>query len=220
MRNVIICNSSSMDGGNGDGVSCLPFVVFGNLKLVYSLLDEHGLKLGVTIKASALPTKPTLKYLEKQFELNKILRRPHKDRLTNIIDSFFHATRNHTKVNFCDYMQFHDIEALFREGKEGRVYGLTFIDHKKGVVLNGSDLGNVYSGQSLIQKLQDDKTGEKEKIGVGNKVHPEEDSNKQEADWTKGIPSTILNLMKAESVYSGENSDFKRKRKKKKRPSL
>lgn len=111
-------------------------------------------------------------------------------------------------------------EALFREGKERRVYGLTFIDHKKGVVLNGSDLGNVYSGQSLIQKLQDDKTGEKEKIDVGNRMHRGEDSNKQEADWTKGIPSTILNLMKAENLYPEGNFHFKRKRKKNKRPSL
>jgi hypothetical protein len=188
--------------------------------LVYSLLDERGLKIGVPIKASALSTKPTLKYLEKQFELNKILRRPHKDTLAKIIDSFFHATRNPTKANFCDYMKFYDIEALFREGKEGRVYGLTFIDHKKGVVLNGSDLGNGYSGQVLIQKLQDDKTGEKEKIVVGNRTHLGEDHNKRGADWAIGIPSTIPSLMKAENVYPGGNFHFKRKRKKKKRPSL
>jgi hypothetical protein len=188
--------------------------------LVYSLLDDHGLKIGVPIKASALSTKPTLKYLEKQFELNKILREPHKDRLAKIIDSFFHATRNHIKVNFCDYMKSYDIEALFRKGKEGRVYGLTFIDHKKGVVLNGSDLGKGYSGQALIQKLQDDKTGEKEKIDVGNRVHLWEANNNRQADWTIGIPSTILSLMKAEKVYPGRNFHSKRKRKKKKRPSL
>ena len=42
---------------------------------------------------------------------------------------------------------------MFRENKEGRVYGLTFIDNGKGAVFNGSDLGKEYSGQALIKRF-------------------------------------------------------------------
>jgi hypothetical protein len=50
-------------------------------------------------------------------------------------------------------MNFYGINAMFRENKDGIVYGLTFIDNKKGAVFNGSDLGKEYSGQALIKRF-------------------------------------------------------------------
>jgi hypothetical protein len=187
--------------------------------LVYSLLDDQGNKMGVPIKASALSGKPTLKSLQTQFKLNEILRGPHRDRIIRVIDSFFNVTSRHTKINFCDYMNFHGIDAVFRENKEGRIYGLTFIDNKQRCVFNGSDLGKEYSGQSLIYRLQDSKTGEREKLDMKFAL-PMEQSNQQQVDWKIGIPSTILNLMKAENLYPESNFHLKRKKKKKRRLSL
>jgi hypothetical protein len=43
-----------------------------NRGLVYSRIDESGNKTGVPIKASDLATRPTLKWLEKRFEMNKV----------------------------------------------------------------------------------------------------------------------------------------------------
>jgi hypothetical protein len=90
-----------------------------------------------------------MKNLKGHFQRGGTLKRPEKERLTKIIDSFFHATDRHTGGNFRDYLNFYGINAMFRENKEGRVYGLTFIDNLKGAVFNGSDLGKDYSGQAL-----------------------------------------------------------------------
>ncbi len=42
--------------------------------LVYRVLDDQGKRVGVPIKASDIPGKPTLKFLEKQFAKNVLLR--------------------------------------------------------------------------------------------------------------------------------------------------
>ncbi|HEY3430122.1 MAG TPA: relaxase/mobilization nuclease domain-containing protein, partial [Cyclobacteriaceae bacterium] len=93
----------------------------------FSLLDSKGNKVGVPIKASALYSKPTMKALQNVFKTNSLLKESHKERLTCIIDSFFHTTDKHTRANFCSYMKLFEINAMFREGKDGRVYGLTLV---------------------------------------------------------------------------------------------
>lgn len=86
------------------------------------------------IKASSLNSKPTLKNLQRDFQPGAALKLDAKERLTDIIDLFFRSTNRHTRMNFCDYMTSRDINAMFRENKEGRVYGLTLIDNESGVV--------------------------------------------------------------------------------------
>ncbi|HET7117412.1 MAG TPA: relaxase/mobilization nuclease domain-containing protein, partial [Hanamia sp.] len=57
--------------------------------LVYRILDEDGKPLGVPVKASLFCNKPTLKFLEEKFSLNKSKRLPHKSRIKNEIDKSF-----------------------------------------------------------------------------------------------------------------------------------
>jgi hypothetical protein len=89
--------------------------------LRFSLLDSKGIKVGVPIKASALYSNPTMKTLQNVFERNSLLKESQKERLTKIIDSFFHATDKHTRASFCGYMKLYEINAMFREGKDGSV---------------------------------------------------------------------------------------------------
>lgn len=169
--------------------------------LLYSLLDDKGNKVGIPIKASALSGKPTLKYLQDQFKLNQILKEPDKESLIKTIDSFFNITPRHTKINFCDYMNFYGINAVFRENKDGRVYGLTFIDKKKGAVFNGSDLGKNYSGQTLIKRFDDFTAGEKERqerVKQGIEWSQPERYDYSNPNWMHDLGQNILDLMKAE----------------------
>jgi len=62
-------------------------------------------------------------------------------------------------------MTSHGISAVFRENKEGKVYGLTLIDNKSGAVFNGSDLGKCCSGQAFVKQFGNSRAGEKEKQG-------------------------------------------------------
>jgi Relaxase/Mobilisation nuclease domain len=46
-------------------------VMYRNRGLYYRMIDDKGMKIGAPIKASAFEQKPTLRYLERQFLLNK-----------------------------------------------------------------------------------------------------------------------------------------------------
>lgn len=191
--------------------------------LIYTMLDSKGNKVGVPIKASALYSKPTMKNLEHHFKLGAALKEVQKERLIKIVDPFFQAAGQHTRVNFCDYMKFHGVNAMFRENKDGRVYGLTFIDNRRGTVFNGSDLGKQYSGQALLKRFSDWTAGEEraERVERGLEVHPLERYHHSQANWIQDISQGFLDLMKAEKCYPGPANPLpKRRKKQKKRKSI
>jgi hypothetical protein len=173
--------------------------------LRFSLLDSKGNKVGVPIKASALYSKATMKTLQNVFETNTLLKESHKERLTKIIDSFFHATDKHTRANFCSYMKLYEINAMFREGKDGRVYGLTLVDNKKCIVFNGSDLGKEYSGQTLTKRFGNWVASEKERHEPVDRVLelPTCENHKHSDSYLlKDVVNELSNLMKAEKCSS------------------
>jgi hypothetical protein len=188
--------------------------------LLYWILDRRGTKIGVPIKASALVSRPTMKNLQSKFQANEQFRQIHKDRLTMVIDSFFHTTKRQTRVNFCDYLNSYGVYPVFRENKDGRVYGITFIDNRKGAVINGSDLGKEYSGQALVKLFNDRPAGEKEKeeqVTKGLACPQLGRYDHSQADWTKDITKPFLILTKVEKSHSESiNPYLKMKRKKRK----
>jgi hypothetical protein len=121
--------------------------------LVYRLLDEQGNKVGVGIKASSIYGKPTQAYLEKQFKLNEMLRRQHRQRLINCIEQVFAKRQTIPKATFIQSLSKEGVYVLFRQNDEGRIYGLTFVDNKTKVVFNGSDLGKPYGAKALTERL-------------------------------------------------------------------
>lgn len=193
--------------------------------LLYWVLDDRGNMIGVPIKASALVSRPTMRKLQSTFQANEQLRPIYKDRLTRVIDSFFHRTDCHSRANFSDYLNFYGINPVFRENKDGRVYGITFIDTRKGAVINGSELGKQYSGQALVKRFNVPITigtaaGENESQ-VRVDQEPErpqfENYDQPEANLIHDIAKELLDLMKAEEKYSPEPTNPYLKRRKKKR---
>lgn len=124
--------------------------------LRYSLLDKDGKAVGVPIKASSIYGKPTISTLANQFELNEILRAPHKDRIRTVID-LFDAKGGRTLNDFAAYMADNKIYPVIRQNDEGRIYGITFIDNSTKCVFNGSALGKQYSAQGILNRLNEPK---------------------------------------------------------------
>jgi hypothetical protein len=46
-----------------------------------------------------------------------------------------------------------NIRVLFRENEQGKVYGITYIDHYKKSVFNGSELGKAYAANAITERL-------------------------------------------------------------------
>ncbi|EHQ29743.1 relaxase/mobilization nuclease domain-containing protein [Mucilaginibacter paludis] len=121
--------------------------------LVYSLLDKQGQRIGIPIKASALPYQPTLKNLEKLYAPNKQKREPKKAQLQKTIDQVFGKYHQLSKATFIKDLAKRQVSVVFRQNEQGFTYGVTFVDHRNKTVFNGSDLGKEYSAKASLEKL-------------------------------------------------------------------
>lgn len=188
--------------------------------LVYWVTNEQGNKVGVPIKASSIYGKPTLKTLEDRFRLNEVLRKPMKDQLVRAIDV---ALLNPTsKAKFAKDLNAQNIQVIFRQNEEGRIYGLTFVDHRSKAVFNGSDLGKAYSATMLTARfLNYDSSlhGSNKAQGYHDGKRPLGNDNTPSVEQASGTNSNMLDIL-----FTEEHQDFsaigklqQRKRRKKRK---
>lgn len=121
--------------------------------LHYRVLDSKGNKIGVPIKASCLPDKPTLTYLESRFAANEPIRQTHQKMLKNTLDWILKNPPASIEV-FQQKCQAEKISLVLRQNTSGQIYGLTYIDQRSKCVFNGSELGKAYSANGLQKTLQ------------------------------------------------------------------
>jgi hypothetical protein len=184
--------------------------MFAKKGLLYSLIDERGKRIGIPVKASSIYGKPTLAFLEKQFNLNKVLRQPHKDLVRTTIEKVLLSSSVKSKEQFNNALDKKGIAVLFRTNTEGRTYGITFIDTKVRVVFNGSDLGKPFTAGAILKRLsaKDDTI----------KLYRPGFNDKSVSDDTVGIGTIVKDLLTADDVdFSSPEAALKlRKRKRKK----
>jgi hypothetical protein len=121
--------------------------------LVYSLLNKQGERIGIPIKASALPYQPTIKNLEKLYAGNQRKREAKKEPLQKTIDQVFGKYHQLSKATFIKELAKRQVSVVFRQNDHGFTYGLTFVDNRHKTVFNGSDLGKDYSTKAVLEKL-------------------------------------------------------------------
>ena len=121
--------------------------MYGKNGLLYWALDSKGEKIGVPIKASSIYGSPTMKNLALKFNLNANKRIESRDQLKYSIDIAMKAKASPN--GFKLMLQAKGIDVVFRTNVQGRLYGVTFVDHLAKVVFNGSDLGKSYSAAAL-----------------------------------------------------------------------
>jgi hypothetical protein len=125
--------------------------------LVYRVLDENGNRVGTPIKASSLYLKPTLKTLEKKYEESEVARKPHRQRIKTTIDWTLHGKTMMLK-GLVKALEKEGIQVILRSNKEGKIFGITYIDDTTKCVFNGSDLGKGYSAKGILQRCMTEQT--------------------------------------------------------------
>lgn len=130
-------------------------VMYQKRGLIYSILDDNGNKIGIPLKASAMYARPTFDNIEKRFDKNTRDRKIFREALKDKIDWLFDGYQSITKTGFELALKEIGVTADFRRNQQGRIYGVTFIDHGTKSVFNGSDLGKVYSAASLLRAFGD-----------------------------------------------------------------
>lgn len=125
--------------------------------MVYRILNEKGIPVGVPIKASDFYFRPTLKFLEAKFKNNSLRKESDKARLKNIINmAFLRENINHIN-QLSLFLEKEGIKTVLRKSNEGQIYGITYIDHQTKNVFNGSSLGKEYSAKAIMERCENKK---------------------------------------------------------------
>ena len=108
--------------------------------LVYLALDEDGNKVSNPFKASLFGKDAGVAQLQKHFEDSKEKMKTTSARsvLKNTVELAIHITNNENE--FKKQLTQQGINTVIRRNSEGRIYGMTFIDHESRTVWNASQL--------------------------------------------------------------------------------
>jgi len=196
--------------------------MYNNKGLVYRVLDEKGNKVGTPIKASQFFIKPTLKKLEERFAKNQALKNPYRTRIKNAIDLALLKNPRSLQL-LLQSLEKDGISTVLRQNGSGRIYGITYIDHKNKVVFNGSDLGKPYSSNAIQERCGMTETA-KEKVTIntpGEKTSAQDPKEQAvtETGLTVSLEPLIETLLQQE--FTGDTLPFElKKNRKKKRKRL
>lgn len=140
-----------------------------NKGLYYRVLDDQGKTIGVPIKASELPGKPTLRRLKEIFEKN---RQAQAGQVQSVRTRILWALHRRPKDldDFIELLGREQIKTILWKNETGWVYGVTFFDLRTKTAINGRSLGNDMGIASLrsiwsrdqrseLQHRQTDATG-------------------------------------------------------------
>ena len=204
--------------------------IFKNSGLVYRVLDDQGDKVGVPIKASSFYFKATLKSIESKFESNEMERKKHLKSTRSAIDLTLMKMSEKSLDEVIRSLEKQGIATIKRENKEGRLYGVTFVDHRTKCVFNGSALGKNYSAKGLMDRIgtQSQMCGlrpesltnmrsqlEDKQVGQTSITTKEIGQARQDLNASKGLLESVVSPDETYSYLPFEWRKKKRKRKKK-----
>ena len=119
--------------------------------LVYSAMDEKGNKVGNPLKASRFGKHAGYDAFDKRCATSKT-ERENKDLGKYTKGKVFAAMHQaRSRKELVAVLKAKGVDVVFRETDTGRIYGVTFIDHNTGCVLNGSRMGKELSANALEQ---------------------------------------------------------------------
>lgn len=119
--------------------------------LIYGALTDDGYGIGTPFKSSRIGKDVGYEALQRYYERSKTALKELGvlDGLRNKIADGM--ARSSSRAEFCERLHDTGVDAVFRLNAAGRIYGVTFIDHKQGIVANGSLLGRNFSANVFEQ---------------------------------------------------------------------
>ena len=200
--------------------------------LVYIALDNNGNKVSNPFKASLFGKQAGLIALRSHFENSKKISPEIKAITSQIIAQAIHMTA--TENDFKDFLIQHGINTVIRRNDQGRLYGITFIDHKTGNVFNGSHLGKEFSANvfqklfsdidlkpnenKMTQSIPDEQTISAKDIATSDSLHPFFDFmiNLANMDSFGLLESLLIGTLAEDPEEQAFEHNMKKKRRKRK----
>jgi len=114
--------------------------------IVYSVTDDAGNTMGTPVKSSIIGKSYGYEGLNKRMKQNTMEYKAGKwNPMIEMAIAVAMRNCQGNRKDFAERLKKMDIEPVFRENKDGRLYGATFIDHANKEVYNGSRLGKEFS---------------------------------------------------------------------------
>ena len=196
-------------------------VMFQKRGLVYSILDDNGIRIGIPFKASSFAGNPVLTKVESKFKLNLERRKVHAESLKGIILEQLTNAIGSTSNQLVDKLRRKGVSLIYRQNNEGRIYGLTYVDHNTRCVFNGSDLGKAFSAKAVLEilKKRDAQLSEPTNRNIKTRLVQIPDSSFLGDDHDKSSGDGLLNFL-FEKPASDPGLPLMRIRKKKKKKGV
>lgn len=145
--------------------------------IMYGALDDDGQQVGTPFKSSKFGKVFGYEALQKKFAAST-----EKVKKDNLAERARHeiikAMRDiGTKEDFARSLKDADIEVVYRINPEGRLYGITFIDHTYRTVFNGSRLGKAFAA-NVFNELFNNPDADRTKLIPA----PEQETPRQERE--------------------------------------
>jgi hypothetical protein len=125
------------------------------------MLNAEGAPVGVPIKASSIPFKPGLSYLEEKFEMNRQLDPATLQHTRLALDTLLRTPSKWEE--FLARLREKQVVAIPSLNIKGGTYGLIFVNLSTKQALKPSDLGKGYSLGAILYKLTQNPTDTPEK---------------------------------------------------------
>lgn len=131
--------------------------------IMYGALDDDGQQVGTPFKSSKFGKAFGYEALQKKFTAST--EKMKKNNLTERTrQEIIKAMQNiGTKEVFAKRLKEADIEVVYRINPEGRLYGITFIDHTTRTVFNGSRMGKAFSA-NVFNELFNNPDADRERL--------------------------------------------------------
>ena len=179
--------------------------------MIYGALTDDSYGIGTPFKSSRIGKDVGYEALQRYYERSKAaLKEPGAlDGLRGkVVDEMERCTN---RAEFCERLHDKGVDAVFRLNAAGRIYGVTFIDHKQGIVANGSLLGRSFSANAFEQQFHIETMS----MGVSRSTSKQPQSSSKElyqSDQSIHPLDAILELADVQT-YEEQQQVSKRKRK-------
>ncbi len=197
--------------------------------LVYSALDKDGNRVGKPLKSSLFGKPFGIDRLEQTMKKsNGTIKGEGRAAKTKALVSASLAD-SCTGSEFRANLQGKGIDLVLRHNDQGRLFGVTYIDHNSRTVFNGSALGKEFSANAIAGRFADFSQTSREDLqphSPATQMGPDTSrkpsaivQNAHTQSDRSGDPpgSSLLSVLTPETGYPDDNQPMPKPRKKKKR---
>lgn len=192
--------------------------------LVYHFLDKSGKRLGVPLAASSFYSKPTLKNLEKRYPKGNAAKGILIPQIRARLDLIQSKTNFRSMEEYETGLKKQGITLSLNYGKDGRLFGVSYVDHTLRIGVKGSDLGKDFGAATLADRFNLGPTISEKSLPHGSENHRKTGQvSKDQIAFQIADPSSLISLTAPDLEFS--DSPFQgpvpkpRKKKKRKGPN-